>query len=93
MCDLNENETVVHVLVECNRYERERTRFLEVLVSEVGGMMMNELFARADQGISVILGFESGMNERCMCAVKVYLSELWSVRESQLTYRGLVGGR
>jgi hypothetical protein len=93
MCDLNENETVVHVLVECNRYERERTRLLEVLEGEVGSLITNEWFAREDQGISVVLGFESGMNERCMCAVKVYLSELWSVRERHLSQRVLVGGR
>jgi hypothetical protein len=36
---------------------------------------MNEWFAMEDHGIRIVLGFENGMSERCMDAVKVYLSQ------------------
>jgi hypothetical protein len=45
-CDLNEDETVVHIRVECTRYEIERDRLLRILETEVGGVEMNKWFAR-----------------------------------------------
>jgi hypothetical protein len=86
-CDLNEDETVVHVLVECSRYEDERARFLRVLESEVGRMEMNEWFARDDRGVRVIMGFEKGMSGRAMEGMKTYLSEVWAVRDRFLAGR------
>ena len=33
-CDLGEDEMVMHVLVECDKYDRERKKFLDVLRRE-----------------------------------------------------------
>ena len=34
MCDLGEDETVMHVVVECDKYDGQRDRFLNVLRRE-----------------------------------------------------------
>jgi hypothetical protein len=54
VCELNVDETVVHALVECSGYERERARFIELLEREVGREKTGEWFASEDQGIGVI---------------------------------------
>ena len=36
-CDLNEDETVMHVMVECDKFDVERERFLNVLRNEYEG--------------------------------------------------------
>jgi hypothetical protein len=93
VCDLNEEETVVHVLVECSRYESERARLLRILEIEVGRMEMNQWFARDDRGVKVVLGFEKGMNKKAMDGMKIFLSEVWAKRGKSLAEREIRGGQ
>ncbi|MPC53796.1 hypothetical protein E2C01_047696 [Portunus trituberculatus] len=36
MCDMGEDETVEHVMLECKKYERDRHEMMQVILTELG---------------------------------------------------------
>ncbi|MPC58568.1 hypothetical protein E2C01_052575 [Portunus trituberculatus] len=36
MCDIGEDETMKHVMLECEKYERDRHEMMQVILSELG---------------------------------------------------------
>ena len=80
-CNLNEDETVMHVVVECDKYDGDREKFLDVLRSECEEVKVTEWLEREDRGLGVLLGIESGVNNRVLEAMKDFLEEVWKKRE------------
>ena len=36
MCDMGEHESVEHVVLECEKYERDRMEMMQVILTELG---------------------------------------------------------
>ena len=36
MCDMGENESVEHVVLQCEKYERHRVEMMQVILTELG---------------------------------------------------------
>ena len=76
MCDLGEDETVMHVVVECDKYDVQRDRFLNVLRNEYEDDRIAEWMEREDKGLRVLLGIESGVNDNVIDAMKEFLEQV-----------------
>ena len=81
MCDLGEDETVMHVVVECDKYDVQRDRFLNVLRNEYEDDRIAEWMEREDKGLRVLLGIESGVNDNVIDAMKEFLEQVCKRRE------------
>jgi len=79
-CDLNEDETVMHVMVECDRYDAERQSLLNVIGRECDDQKVAEWLEREDRGLEIILGIKEGVNDTVIEAVKVFLERVWKKR-------------
>ena len=85
MCRVGEDETVEHLMLECERYEYERQRMLETVVEEIGVDRWNEVKERSvNDQMKYLLGLsgewksESGVGE----CVKDFLVCAWMSRKS-----------
>ena len=79
-CDLREDETVEHMMLVCNKYERERNEMMRV-VSECIGIVQWMVCANAgDHGMRVLLGLSEWSSEGVVGATKVFLQKAWSKR-------------
>ena len=81
-CELDEDETVMHVVVECDNYDVERERFLNVLRSEYEEDRIAEWMEREDKGLGVLFGIECGVNDVVIDAMKVFLEQVWKKRDA-----------
>ena len=81
MCDLGEDETVMHVVVECDKYDVQRDRFLNVLRNEYEDDRIAEWMEREDKGLRVLLEIESGVNDNVIDAMKEFLELVCKRRE------------
>ena len=85
MCDrynLN-SETLEHMLVECNGYERERAKLNERMEGIIGVQKWNESKQHEDKGIQTLLCVnESKEKESIVREVKMFLKDVWKRRES-----------
>ena len=80
MCDMGEDETVEHVLLECDKYDRERMNMMRVVLTEMG-CEMNELVERTGrEWMVLLLGLCRDTTERMIEAVKTFLERMWNVR-------------
>ena len=80
MCDMGEDETVEHVLLECGKYDRERMDMMRVVLTEMG-FRMNDLVEMTGRERMVLLLGLCGDATECMIeAVKMFLERMWSVR-------------
>ena len=83
MCDMEEDETVEHVVLECVKYDRERMEMMRVVLSEMG-CRVNELVERTGrEWMVLLLGLCGDTTARIMDAVKVFLEKMWTVRSAQ----------
>ena len=80
-CDLDEDETVMHVVVECDKYDVERERFLNVLRNECEEHKIVEWMERDDKGLGVLFGIECGVNANVIDGMKEFLEQLWKKRD------------
>ena len=55
VCDMGEDETVEHVVLECEKYDCERMEMIHVILTEMG-CEMNELIERTGREWMVLLG-------------------------------------
>ena len=86
MCERGVDETVCHVILECEKYERERWEMFKVvknemllLASEVNGMVV-----RTEREWMLLLLGLSGEETDCMMeAVKVFLERMWYARSKE----------
>ena len=80
MCDRGEDETVEHVLLECETYSRERWVMMQVVLSELG-CEENVLVERTGkEWLVLLLGLCKETTERMIVAVKEFLERMWSKR-------------
>ena len=79
-CDLDEDETVMHVVVECDKYDVERERFLNVLRNECEEHKIVEWMER-DKVLGVLFGIECGVNDNVIDGMKEFLEQLWKKRD------------
>ena len=54
MCDMGEDETVEHVVLECEKFERDRMEMIRVILTEMG-REMNEVIERTGREWMVLL--------------------------------------
>ena len=82
MCEMGEDETVVHVVLECEKYDRERMNMMRVVLTEMG-CEMNEVVEKSGrEWMVLLLGLCQETNERMIEAVKEFLERMWSTRVS-----------
>ena len=77
MCDMGEDETVEHVMLECMKYARDRNDMMQVVLRELGHDRV-EMTGR--EWMVVLLGLCGETNERVIEAVKEFLERLWRAR-------------
>ena len=82
-CDMGEDETVVHVMLECEKYERDRWQMNRVVQSEMGWVadeVNGEVERYERDWMLLLLGLNGEATERMMEAVKGFLEKMWSTR-------------
>ena len=80
MCDMGEDETVEHVILECEKYDRERMEMMRVVLDELGCEMNEVVEMTGREWMVLLLGLCGETCERVMDAVKVFLEKMWCVR-------------
>lgn len=86
MCDMGEDETVAHVVMECEKYERERAEMMRVVESEVDWSEdeVNGVVVRTErEWMLLLLGLSGEWTVRMVEAVKSFLERMWSVRNRE----------
>ena len=71
----------MHVVVECDKYDVERERFLNLLRNECEEDRIGEWMERDDKGLGVLFGIECGVNDNVIDGMKEFLEQLWTKRE------------
>jgi len=80
MCDMGEDETVEHVILECEKYGRDRTEMMRVILPELG-CNMNEMVEKTGrEWMVLLLGLCRETSEKMIVAVKEYLERMWYAR-------------
>jgi len=79
-CNLGADETVLHVVVECPRYERDRAEVIRVATEAIGIEGWRVIREGADHGIRYMLGLEKEHVECVIEAMKDFLECAWSKR-------------
>ncbi|MPC34630.1 hypothetical protein E2C01_028026 [Portunus trituberculatus] len=72
MCDMREDEMVEHVMLECERYERDRREMMRVILTE-------RVKKRGREWMVLLLQLCT-MSERMIDAVTEFLKRMWRVR-------------
>ena len=85
-CGRGVKETIEHFLIECDRYQAERDKFMREMQALLGQEKWQEVKSLEDGGIAVVLGFQSGdvvvdsKNRAIAEATKVFLRAAWKIR-------------
>ena len=80
MCDRGEDETVEHVLLECDKYGRERYVMMQVVLDEMGCERNERVERTGREWMLLLLGLCKETSERTMTAVKDFLERMWNKR-------------
>ncbi|MPC31566.1 hypothetical protein E2C01_024860 [Portunus trituberculatus] len=80
MCDMGEDETVEHVMLECEKYERERHEIMQLILSELGHNRDERVEKTGREWMVLLLGLCKGTSERIIEDVKEYLERMWQAR-------------
>lgn len=84
MCDMGEDETVEHVLLECEKYDRERMDMMRVVLTEMG-CEMNALIERTGrEWMVLLLGLCGDTTVHMIDAMKMSVKKMWN--ESSLVF-------
>ena len=78
-CDSGVDESVLHLVLECERYDRERQRLLDSVAQLVGRDEWLRASSLDDRGMCLLLGLGGG----CLSVtemVKVFLVKVWTER-------------
>ena len=82
-CEMGVDETVMHVMLKCTRYDRDRGEMMRVIDREVESALeqVDEETVRTDGSWMILLLGLSGNETYCMMeAVKIFLEKVWYVR-------------
>ena len=80
MCDMGEDETVEHVVLECEKYNRERIVMMRVVLTEMGCEMNEVMEKTGKEWMVLLLGLCDETNEYMIEAVKEFLERMWHAR-------------
>ncbi|MPC86292.1 hypothetical protein E2C01_081115 [Portunus trituberculatus] len=80
MCDLGEDETVEHVILECVKYARDRYEMMQMVLTEQGHNRNERVEKMGREWMVVLLGLKREMNERMIEAVNEFLERMWRAR-------------
>ena len=80
MCDMGEDETVEHVVLECERYNRERMEMMRVVLVEMGYEANVRVERTGREWMVLLLGLCDESTERMITAVKEFLEKMWCAR-------------
>ena len=85
MCDMGEDESVEHVVLECEKYERDRMEMMQVILTELGHSWDERVEKTGREWmvlllLLLLLGLCRETNERMIEAVKEVLEKMWRVR-------------
>ncbi len=80
MCDMGEDETVEHVVLECAKYARDRYEMMQVVLTELGHTGNDRVEKTGREWMVLLLGLCGGVNERMIEAVKEFLERMWRAR-------------
>ena len=80
MCDMGEDESVEHVVLECEKYERDRMGMMQVILTELGHSWDERVEKTGREWMVLLLGLCKETNERMIEAVKEFLEKMWRVR-------------
>ena len=83
MCARRVDETVVHVMLFCERYQRERTEMMRVVLSEMGGDVDGRTGGTEREWMVRLLGLSDEASVRMIEAVKSFLEKLWHIRNRE----------
>ena len=84
VCDNGDDETVEHMVVNCNGYERERDEYMKVVISKYGREQFAAWTEQDDNGLAVFFRLLQGVDDECMDAMKDLLEKMWKKRETVL---------
>ncbi|XP_063877492.1 uncharacterized protein LOC135109778 [Scylla paramamosain] len=80
MCDMGEDETVEHVVLECVQYARDRNEMMQVILTELGHDRNERVEKTGKEWMVLLLGLCREANERMIEAVKEFLERMWRAR-------------
>ncbi|XP_050686795.1 uncharacterized protein LOC126980697 [Eriocheir sinensis] len=80
MCDRGVDETVQHVVVECKKYDRKRTKMMQVFLSEMGREVNGRTGREWMVVMVLLLGLSGETNGRVIEAVNEFLESMWRAR-------------
>ena len=80
MCDMGVDETVEHVVLECERYYRERMEMMQVVLDEMGYEVNVRVERTGREWMVLLLGLCDESTERMITAVKEFLEKMWCAR-------------
>ena len=79
-CRCHADESVYHIIVECERYERERNVLIQSVSEEWGREFFIDWNGNENLKICQLLGIGDLPNERVIEAVKIFLVDVWKKR-------------
>ena len=79
-CNSGEDETVVHVVLKCEKYVRERMDMMRVVLTELGCEMNEVVEKTGKEWMVLLLGLCDESNESMIEAVKEFLERMWRAR-------------
>ena len=69
-----------HVVLECEKYERDRMEMMQVILTELGHSWDERVEKTGREWMVLLLGLCRETNERMIEAVKEFLEKMWRVR-------------
>ena len=80
MCDMGEDETVEHVILECEKYDRDRIEMMRVIFPELGWDESERMEKTGKEWMVLLLGLSTETTEAMIEAVKEFLERMWCAR-------------
>ena len=93
MCACGMDETVYHVIVECESYMEERSELMQVVKRELGEEVFIGWSDNEVEGMSVLLGIVENANCKVIVSMKKFLVSVWSRRLMKGTAELMSGRR
>ena len=81
-CNMGCEETVHHIIVECQAYEEVRVSAIADYVGSIGRDKFNRVISREDDGLNYFLGLGEDINTEVVEITKSLLLSIWTIRAS-----------
>ena len=79
-CGTGADETVEHLVLECDMYDRQRQVLIGLVVGKIGMDEWIKVRSENDHGMCMLLGFSKGRQTVILEAMKVFLLDVWNAR-------------